>query len=144
MLIGAIKKKKVRTIQKKITNEDERDYLELLAFFIKERLSFIQISQIGRYLRKMAEQEKLGFLKTKSFDEEDISNAINCLGTALLDQLKEELESAQYSCSIDSSTVSGENICALKVRYQTSILDEHNLPLNRTHTKLIGIKTLQE
>jgi len=144
-LIDAINlKKKVKAEAKSNFEDNARDYLEFLALLLRERLSFSQISHIGNYLRKMQELGKLDFLKAKNFDEEEISRATNSMGEALLEKLKKELESAKYSFCIDSSTVAGENICALKIRYQTQEEDDYKLPIQKTQSRIISIKTLQE
>jgi len=143
-LISAIKlKKKTKSEAKMNIKDHTKEYLEFIALLLRERLSFSQINHIGSYLKKMQEQNKLGFLSIKRFDEEELSRATNCMGDSIINKLKKELETAKYSFCIDSATIAGENICALKVRYQTQMKDDCHLPIQKTQNRIIGIKTLQ-
>jgi len=144
-LVEIIKNLKAQKRKKKedCSSKDKQHYLEFLAFSLKERLSFSQISKIGQYLSKMAIEESVGFLKTCSFTEEEISKVTQCFGESLLNNLKEELKQVPYSFCLDTATIAGENICALKVRYLSQHQDSNSFSQYQIKNQIIGIKTLK-
>ena len=65
-------------------NDDEEDldlntqkYLEFISFLVSQRLSFSQISQIGKFLQCFAQEDHLEFFLTHYFDEEVILKTIS-------------------------------------------------------------------
>lgn len=141
----AIEAHRLKKKAKKAPSEKEKkNYLEFIAFCLKENLSFSQLSSIGKYLQEMALDKSVNFLKSHSFDEEELSKVSRCFGTYLLDEIKKDLESTKFSFGLDSSTISGENICALKVRYLQEISESYNSTRTQVKNRIIGIKTLEE
>ena len=96
--------------------KDAEMYLEFLAFTMSQNYSFAQISKLGRFL-KILKGKGMGFLNRYSF-----SVSTECFGPFIVDQLKEQLSTRPYSLSVDASTIGGENILALKVKYLEKII----------------------
>jgi len=124
-------------------------YLEFIAFALSERLSFSQISRLGKFLKDMQLRSKgngLNFFKTYNFDQELISMiARESFGPCLLDNLKEKLKKNKYSLSLDSSTISGDNLYALRVRFLDESKDPFsNRPYAIIQNQIIGIHKLEE
>ena len=112
----------IEVIRMKKENYDEqtnqkRDYLEFVAYCCKCNFSFSQITQLLQFLKTMAKDKKLNFLRSFYFNAEEISMISNELGHYLLEELKKDLSVSPYSLSVDNVTVHGTNICGLKVRY---------------------------
>ena len=101
-----------------LKQKDTKNYLTFIAFAASQGLSFSQISKIGRFLRSLAKEDKLNFLRTNYFDEEVISNVISeCFRPTLLEKLYQDLQNYPFSLSLDTTTIGPENICALRIRY---------------------------
>ena len=124
--------------------ENKRHYLEFVGIALKEKLSFAQISAIGKYLREVSLNKNIDFLKYFSFDEEELSKLSRCFGTYMLNELKGDLEHTKFSLAIDSSTIAGENIWTLKVKYLDEFNENQNLIRTQIRNQVIGIKTLGE
>ena len=66
------------------SEEESKEYLEFISYCLSERLSFLQISKIGTFLKQMIsriEGSKLNFFSTHSFNKDIISNiTTNCFG----------------------------------------------------------------
>ena len=131
------------------SEEESKEYLEFISYCLSERLSFLQISKIGTFLKQMIsriEGSKLNFFSTHSFNKDIISNiTTNCFGKYLVDKIFADISSNRYSISIDTCTVAGENICAIKARYAKNQLDQNSTQsINQIHDKIISIKKLHE
>jgi len=124
--------------------EGEKNYLEFLAFGMKENLSFLQIQALGKFLKEMMVTNKVGFFKNSFFDNEELSEIARGLGICILEEITEDLSSNKFSFSIDSCTVHNKNICGLKVRYLKQSLDNKGLKKTSIESKMIGIKYLEE
>jgi len=112
-----------------------------------ENYSFAQIARLGDFLKEFIKQNKLGFLQSHSFDEEEISKVSReCFRPFFRQQLKEELSKYHYSLTVDSSTVRGKNIFALKARYVVKEKDEDGklIGLTQIKNKFIGLEAFQE
>jgi hypothetical protein len=126
----------------------KRNYLRFIAFCAKENFSFEQIKALGNFLSFMAKENSLGFLKTERFNEEQISKLCNELGNFLLEDLKSDLMTTNYSLSLDNVTFGGQSICGLKVRYIKQVEEKIKGTLNQEalikksqiKNKVIGIK----
>ena len=133
--------------EEQLEEEETKKYLEFVAFALSQRLSFLQIAKIGSFLREMLNRKDgigLNFFKYQSFDRDFLSNlASDCFRPHLLEDLKPKLLKNKFSFSIDSSTVSGENLCAIKVKYLDQEFDQIN---NKKTTKIcnqvLGVKNL--
>lgn len=77
--LGSAKKKEGKS-SKEEKREQKKSYLEFLGKCFQAKLSFRQISQIGKSLKEMLDENKLDFLKTFSFKEGDISKAAHTWG----------------------------------------------------------------
>jgi len=74
------------------------------------------------------------------FDEEEISNITReSFGKTLLEDLKRDLRANPFSFCVDASTVGGENILAIKVRY----VDDSD-PNDSLKNRFFGIKPLED
>lgn len=69
-----------------------------------------------------------------------ISKAINCFGTALQEDLIEDLTSNQYSLSIDTTTKGGKNICAIEARHLKEHVTAENNKELYIENRVVGIK----
>jgi len=151
ILAVTTKKKKVDQRSKLSKEEQEHEgskkYLEFIAFALSQKLSFLQISRLGRFLKEMLNRKDgvgLNFFQWHNFDRDMISKiAVDCFRPYLIDELKENLKEKKFSFSIDASTVAGENLCALKVRFlEKELLDEENELRTRIRNQVIGIQKL--
>jgi len=92
---------------------------------MQEKLSYGQISRLGKFLQSMSKNKKLKFLKTTNFDQEEIAKStIQCFRPYFLESLEEKLKSSFYSLSIDNASICGENFCAIKVKFLELEKDE--------------------
>jgi len=125
---GNLKKTKKELKKEKELKGNQNDiynYLEFLAFGMAERFSFSQISKIGLFIKNIIKDNKAGFFKNQSFDEEEISLiARNCFQKSLIEDINKKLESRPFSLIIDNSTISKENYCVLQARFLESINNE--------------------
>jgi len=92
----------------------------------------------------MSLDKSIDFLKSHSFDEEELSKISKCFGTYMLNKLKRDLARTKFSFAIDSSTIAGENICTLKVKYLEEINEKNQLLHTKIKNQVIGVKTLEE
>ena len=127
------------------TDKDAENYLRFLAFCLAERLSYQQIHRLGNFLQFLYKNNDLEFLDIFSYDEEFISKIVSdCFRVSLSEEIYEDLTKSQFSFSIDSSTLVGESICALKVKYlkESNLKDENleRIPVN----KFIGLACLKD
>jgi len=140
---GALRKTKRQLKKEKEVNEskdDDKNYLEFLAFGMAERLSFSQISKIGLFIKNMIKNNKAGFIKNNSFDEEEISLiARHCFQKSLIEDIHKKLQSRPFSLIIDNSTICKENYCVLQARYLEKINNETVVT-----NKVLNIHKLQE
>ena len=142
----------LESLQKEeIPKDTKLQYLEFLGYTLGNRFSFEQIEGLGKFLGKMAKENKLGFLGTFSFDSEEISNIAVEFGACILEEIKTDLENTKYSMSVDNVTINGTGMCGVKVRYlkqyEHKIQDsgtQTSIQLSRYENKFIGIKYLQE
>ena len=125
-------------------NSGKKTYLEFLAFCQALNLTFNQISDLGKFFKDLAEEDKLLFFKDFTFEREEISMLAKCFGKCLIDELKKDLEESPFSLSIDNSTIARINICALKVRYLKEIPDVNGLKNTKIMNKVVGIKYLSD
>ena len=130
-----------------IEEEETKKYLEFIAFALSQRLSFLQIAKLGSFLREMLTRKDgigLNFFKYQSFDRDFISNlASECFRPFLLDNLKQKLTENKFSFSIDSSTVAGENLCAVKVKFLDQDYDNNTgQRTTKICNQVIGVKKL--
>jgi len=85
---------------------------------LAQRLSYSQISQIGKRLQDLAQEKKLDFLLNNFFDEEAISKTVTeCFRPCLQEKMHNWLLNTPFSLSLDTSTLVGQNICVVKARY---------------------------
>jgi len=120
---------------------DHKAYLEFLALCIKSRCSFKQISEIGMGLKKIANERNLNFFQTHGFSEEEISHISRCFGGCLLEELKKDLPSNNYSLCIDNSTIGGKSISLIEARYLKTEI-KNDLPETKIFNKVVGVKYL--
>ena len=129
-------------------DEETKEYLEFLALCLSERLSFLQISKIGSFLKAMMNNKgsKLKFFSNHSFDKDLIPLlTTNCFGKYLPNKIFADITQNRYSISLDTNTRSGENICAIKVRYAMNEFDKLSQQFsNNLQDKIISIKKLGE
>jgi len=126
-------------------DKEAQNYFNFVSFLLSQRLSYNQISKIGSYLQLLVEENKLGFLSEFSFNSDLISNIVTkCLRPALLQDIKEELKHSKFSFTIDSSTMVGESLCAVKAKYWTKELDDMGVLTQKLENKIIGLTTLRE
>ena len=121
-----------------------QDYLEFLAFCLKQNLSFLQISSLGKYLNNMANFNRLDFFGKYGFDDEEISKVSNIFGKSLIEEITQDLSNGPFSVTIDNVTVSGKSICGLQVKYLKKYLDEEGLQRSSIENRIIGLKYLEE
>ena len=124
--------------------KDKKNYMEFLAFGMKENLSFLQIQAISKQLREMVIENKIGFFKNNFFDKEEISEVARGLGECILEEIAQDLSKTKFSFSIDSCTLHNKNICGLKVRYLKQNFDENGVNKSHIESKIVGIKYLEE
>jgi len=138
-------KTQVNADSEKKEKKDAEMYLEFLAFTMSQNYSFAQISKLGRFL-KILKGKGMGFLNRYSFSEKEISKvSTECFGPFIVDQLKEQLSTRPYSLSVDASTIGGENILALKVKYLEKQFDyQKQEDVTTIQNKIVGIKSFQE
>ena len=80
-----------------LKQKDTKNYLTFIAFAALQGLSFSQISKIGRFLRNLAKEGKLNFLRINYFDEEVISNVISeCFRPTFLEELYQNLQNYPF------------------------------------------------
>lgn len=135
--------------QKTFTKESETsNYLKFLSFALAEKLSFCQISKIGNFLKELSKEHALGlsFFKNQSFDRELVANiATDCFRPCLIQNLKDTLLKTNFSFSMDTTTMAGSNICALKVRFLQKEYDpDYQQEITEIKNKLIGITKLTD
>ena len=119
-LIKLFEDSKERKEEKREPKEsgDTKLYLEFLGFALAKNLSFSQIFEIGKYFQTLVAQKNTKFFKNFNFDQEEISKCVsNSFGVCLVEELRKDLELNKYSFMIDTSTLSGDNICTLTVKY---------------------------
>ena len=124
-------------------NKCEKSYLGFIAFLVSQRLSYSQISKIGRFLQNLYEKDELDFLQNNHFDEETISKIVSdCFRPILQEDLQEKLMSSKFSISIDTSTIVSETICAIKVKFaeHQGSFDQN---IQKIENKLIGITSFK-
>ena len=128
--------------------EEMKEYLEFISYCLTQRLSFLQISKVGAFLKEMfsrAEGSKLNFFSNHTFNKDVISNiSTDCFGKHLVNKIYHDISNNRYSISIDNCTVAGENICAIKARYATNLPERNSSQLNQIHDKIISIRKLNE
>jgi len=120
--------------------QNQKNYMEFLAFCMKENLSFLQVQAIGKYLKNMVLKNEINFLKTSSFDTEEISEIARIFGTCLREEIVENLSNNKFSFSIDSVTVKGKNVCGIKVRYLKQAKDTNGILKTNIDSQIIGLK----
>lgn len=134
--------------EKKEDNKDQdvANYIELLSFCLQEKMSYGQVSRLGKFLQSMSHQKKLKFLKTSNFDKEEIANFnTQCLRPYFVEDLEGKLKTSLFSLSIDNATVCGENFCAMKIKYLESEKDnKFNSEITVVKNKLVAIEKLNE
>ena len=84
-------------------------------------------------------QAEKSFISTNSRCRKVVAN---CLGGSIIHQLKKDLEKYKYSFTLDTSTVSGPNICALKVRYLKPSTNNKGPDKIAIQSRVIGLKYL--
>jgi len=71
--------------------------------------------------------------------------AVDCFKPHLIDELKENLQNKRFSFSIDASTVAGENLCAMKVRFLDKEFEAQEKEWRtKIKNQIIGIKKLEQ
>ena len=112
-------------------NKNTENYLKFLAFAISQRLSYQQIQRPGNFLRNLYKNDQLEFLENCSFDEDFISKIVSdCFRISLSEEIYQDLSKSQFSFSVDSSTLVGESICALRVKYLKEVELENECKVN--------------
>ena len=113
---------------------------------MSQNLSYSQIQSIGEYLKDLAKNNNLGFLKKMSLDEQLMSHISKyCFRPHFIDQLKEKLASKPYSLIIDNATFSNQNYCALKVKYlDKEFNEEMNEEVTTIKNRIVSLATLKE
>ena len=100
---GALRKSKRELKQEKEVHEIKnvnKSYLVFLGFAMAERLSS-QISKLGLFFKTMMKNNKIGFIKHHTFDEEEISIiARNIFQNSLMEDIHKKLESRPFSQTI--------------------------------------------
>ena len=138
----------MRKTRIKKLKKNQKEYLEFISYCLAQRLSFLQISKVGAFLKEMfsrAEESKLNFFSNHTFNKDVISNiSTDCFGKHLVNKIYHDISNNRYSISIDNCTVAGENICAIKARYATNLPERNSSQLNQIHDKIISIRKLNE
>ena len=111
---------------------------------MKVNFSFLQISELGKFLKKMAEKKQLNFFLNHGFDDEEISKVANMFGRSIIEQIKEDLIQSPFSLTVDNVTVASKSICGLQVKYFKQYFDEENLRRTSIENRIIGLKYLQD
>ena len=127
-------------------NKEIQYYLSFLSFLISERLSYAQISKISLYLQNLAQENKLNFLSEFSFNPDIISKVVTrCFRPALLEDVTKELASSNFSFTIDTSTMVGESLCAIKAKYWVKQTDPLNgSTFSELKNKIISLTSIKE
>lgn len=157
-LKGLIEKINKKYSNKKIAGnlqEDDNDdenvqdrntikYLQFIAFTVSQRLSFSQISQIGKFIQNLAKEDQLDFFLTHYFDEEVISKTISqCFRPALKENILDNLMNSRYSLSLDTATMVGQSLCLIRARYLQENYEENKVSEDLVD-RIVGITTLKE
>ena len=91
-----------------------------LSAFVSEKLSYAHISRFSKL-------------------------ATDCFRPVLQNKIKEAITSNKFSFSLDSSTIAGQNICGLKVRYlEKRMENEFKEEITTLVDKIIGIQNLSD
>jgi len=77
---------------------------------VNPKIYLNQISLLGKFLKEMAKEKNLSFLKNHSFEREEISLIARSFGECLTNELKKELSQTPYSLIVDNCTVAKKNI----------------------------------
>jgi len=101
----------------------------------------------------MSLQKKLNFFSEFHFNSEEISKLTNEFGKFLSEKTQKELEFSKFSLMVDNATITGTNVCGMKVRYLRSSEEKlpfgyngQPIPITKSYyqNKVIGVKYLQE
>ena len=104
--------------QKRSAQNNDENYLRLIAFLLKEKLSFEQIERLGNFLKYIYDKKAFGFLSRANFKAEKVSEIAKvCFRDCLLEDIYNDLRETKFSLTLDASTISTENVCALRVKY---------------------------
>ena len=120
------------------------EYLEFLGGCFKAHLSFRQIQSVGKHLKDMHLRKRSGFLNKHFFIEQDISKIANIWGEYLTEELKNDLRSNKYSFSIDNTTITGINVCAIQARYPIPKEGPNHEIVTEIKNRIVGLKFLKE
>ena len=131
---------------KNLSKEAKSEFLGLICFMITERFSFEQIVRLGNFLQtRYTKSDKLKFIKDMSWDSEIIRNLINdCVAKDLKERLYKDLENSPFSLSLDTTTLMGDQILAIRTRYLKEIYDETlktHIPTIQNH--ILAIENLR-
>jgi len=91
-------------------------------------------------------QRGFSFIDKYNFSEEEISKvSTECFGPFLIEKLKEKFSLTPYSVSVDASTIGGDNIFALKVKYlEKEFHKDYNEEITKIQNKIVGIQSFKE
>ncbi len=101
----------------KTARDNEIVYLEYLSFLISQRLSFLQIYSISKFICTMIKNNEIDVLKSFSFDPELVSLITNCIRDNLKQGILKKLETVPFSFSIDSSVMNNESLATIQVKF---------------------------
>jgi len=145
--------KNKKKTNKKVDEEDYIDdatkdngvYLSFVAFLLAERLSFLQVAKIGKYIQRMIEDGEIDRISNFSFSAEQISKLVTkCYRPTLIEEIQADLKNSQFSFSLDSSTMVGESLCAVKVKYWKNETNKNHEITSKLQDKLLSITYLKE
>ena len=119
------------------------NYLKFIRFTVSEKYSFEATTRLGKFLSDMNKNDGLEFFEEKIFDSEEISKTVRNLAKPLNKDLQNDLKNSYFSLSLDSTTLAGENICAIRIRYLKESVTEHNITKTEIKNKLLSICTLK-
>jgi len=147
--LGKQKSRKGGEMEEERLFDDSQNYLSFIAFCLAERLSFSQINNIGIFLKTMYQKEALDFLDKASFDEELISlTTSQCFQEHFRGKILEDLACNKFSFSIDCSSMVGESLCAVKVKYLKEVKENNGKNKKdqpfEIQNKLVGLYSLKD
>ena len=121
------------------------NYLKFVKFCISERYSFESISRLGKFLANMSKNNQLAFLEEKFYDPEELSHVVGVFKKVILEKLKEGLKESRFSISLDSATLAGQSLCALRVRFLEEDLTEKETSRRiKIKNKILSLSDLSE
>ena len=135
----------IKRKKKGITREAKASFLEFITFMISDRYSFEQIVRIGSFMKdKFSRADKA--ITEIGWSPEIIRNLIvHCVAKDIKDSLIQELEASPFSITLDTSTILGDQILVVRVRFlrmEYNSVAMANVPT--VHNQIIAVEELEE